>query len=108
MGCASDDLERVARAATAGTVRMLLHRRGAHVWGRLDPATGACLVRGVQHEAGDADVVDDLCELTLLGGGDVVEVAEERMPSNAPVAAIIARTPLLGRELETSNHSSQR
>lgn len=88
-GSASDDLERVARAAIAGKVRLLIHRRGAHVWGRLDPATGACTVRGVQREAGDVDVVDDLCELTLLSGGDVVEVTPERMPSDAPVAAII-------------------
>lgn len=109
MGCASDDLEHLARAATAGAVRLLLHRRGAHVWGRLDPATGACLVRGVQHEAGDADVVDDLCELTLLNGGDVVEVAAERMPSDAPVAAIIAGTPLLRRQpIEGLTHSSRR
>jgi hypothetical protein len=96
MGCASDDLDRVARAATAGTVRLLLHRQGAHVWGSLDPVTGACFVRDEQREAGDADVVDDLCELTLLHGGDVVEVAPERMPSDVPVAAIIARAPLLG------------
>ncbi|HET7754541.1 MAG TPA: hypothetical protein VFK85_11585, partial [Anaeromyxobacteraceae bacterium] len=41
--------------------------------------------------------IDDLCELTLLHGGDVVAVAEERMPSGSPVAAIITRQPLLGR-----------
>ncbi|HET7753573.1 MAG TPA: hypothetical protein VFK85_06665, partial [Anaeromyxobacteraceae bacterium] len=96
-GSASDDLDRIARAATAGKVRLLLHRAGAHVWGRLDPVTGACFVRGEQREAGDVDVIDDLCELTLLHGGDVVAVAEERMPSGSPVAAIITRQPLLGR-----------
>jgi hypothetical protein len=90
MGCASDDLDRVARAATAGAVRLLIHREGAHAWGRLDPRTGACFVRGEQREAGDADVIDDLCELTLVHGGDVVQVAPERMPSDAPVAAVIA------------------
>jgi hypothetical protein len=96
MGRASADLDRVARAVTEGGVRLLLHRRGAHVWGRLDPATGACFVRGVQREAGDADVVDDLCELTLLHGGDVVEVSADAMPSDGAVAAILGE-PRPGR-----------
>jgi hypothetical protein len=94
-GRATDDLERVARAATAGTVRLLLHRAGAHVWGRLDPVSGSCFVRGGQQQAGDADIIDDLCELTLLSGGDVVEVAPERMPLDAQVAAVVAEVPLL-------------
>jgi hypothetical protein len=102
-GCATDDLERVARAASAGAVRLLLHRRGAHVWGRVDPGSGACFVRGELREAGDADVVDDLCELTLLHGGTVVEVAPERMPTAGALAAIVGDAP---RVRATSSRNS--
>lgn len=97
-GCATDDLAAVARAAAAGRVQLLVHRRGDHLWGRLDATSGACILRTGEPRAGDADVIDDLCELVLLHGGDVVEVAAERMPSGAPVAAVVRRAlPLAPR-----------
>jgi hypothetical protein len=88
-GQGSDDLDEIARAAAAGRVHLLLHRAGAHVWGRFDRRTGAHHVRGTQVEAGDVDLLDELCELTLLHGGDVVEMSPERMPTPSLLAAVL-------------------
>ena len=89
-GKASDALADVARAVVQGRVRVLLHAEGAHVWGHLDRETGECHLddTGASNGFARADVIDDLCELTLVQGGEVVEVAPARMPSLSPVAAI--------------------
>ncbi|MFL5264053.1 MAG: hypothetical protein ACJ79L_16755 [Anaeromyxobacteraceae bacterium] len=89
-GKTSDDLADVARAVVEGRVRVLLHAEGAHVWGHLDRNTGECHLdrAGETSRFARADIIDDLCELTLLRGGEVVEVAPVRMPSMSPVAAI--------------------
>jgi Bacterial archaeo-eukaryotic release factor family 3 len=88
-GRATDDLRAVAQAAVAGRVQLLVHRRGVHLWGTLDARSGACALRAGAPRAGEADVIDDLVEIVLQHGGDVVEVAGERMPSSAPVAAVV-------------------
>lgn len=87
-GRASDGLQDVARAAAAGRVRLLLHAEGRHVWGYVDPVTGDCRMHDRQRDVEDADVLDDVCEMVLLRGGDVVEVPPDRMPSASPVAAV--------------------
>ena len=90
-GVTTDELDVVCRAAAHGRVRALLHERGAHVWGRVDTVTGACRVAAARRPAaGDGDVIDDLCQLVLRSGGDVVEVAPERMPTASPVAAVVS------------------
>ncbi len=90
-GLATDVLSEVILAAAEGRVRLLLHRAGTHLWGRMDPALGSFVLRAgeAEREPGDSDLIDDLCELTLVQGGDVVEIAEERMPTEIPVAALL-------------------
>ena len=87
-GRAGDSLQAVAHAAARGRVRLLLHAEGVHVWGYLDPVTGDCRVHDRQRDAEDADVLDDICEMVLLRGGDVVEVPREQMPGSSPIAAV--------------------
>jgi hypothetical protein len=86
-GRAGEGLE-VARAAAQGRVRLLLHAEGVHVWGYVDPVTGDCRVHERQRDAHDADVLDDICEMVLMRGGDVVEVPRHQMPGSSPIAAV--------------------
>jgi Bacterial archaeo-eukaryotic release factor family 3 len=86
---AIDGLQDVARAAARGRVRLLLHAEGMHLWGYVDPVTGDCRVHEQQWDAEDADVLDDICEMVLLRGGDVVEVPRDRMPASSPIAALL-------------------
>ena len=64
------------------------------MWGYVDPVTGDCRVHDRQRDAEDADLLDDICEMVLLRGGDVVEVPRDRMPGAAPIAAAF-RYPVL-------------
>jgi hypothetical protein len=87
-GEASDRLHEVAEAAAGGRIGLLLHRQGAHVSGSIDPRSGTCAVAPQPAQGGGSDVIDALCDLTLLRGGDVVEVHPSRMPSDSPIAAV--------------------
>jgi len=82
----SADLSDVAQAAVAGRVGTLLVEAGRQVPGRVDPANGQIDFGVLAHPEID-DLLDDLAELTLKMGGDVVVVPPERMPSRTGLAA---------------------
>lgn len=79
-----DDVERVAASAAAARVGTLLTEADRHIPGRINPETGEVSLGG---DAVD-DVLDDLAELVLKNGGQVVIVPNEHMPTQTGVAAI--------------------
>lgn len=79
-----DDLERVAASALAARVGTLLAEADRHIPGRIDPETGTVVLGG----GGVDDVLDDIAELVLKNGGQVVIVPTEEMPTQSGVAAI--------------------
>jgi hypothetical protein len=84
---ASDDIPNVAVAAIGGRVRTLLVDADRIVPGTVERATGHFTPWELDDPRTD-DAVDDLAELTLRMGGDVVVVPSDRMPSETGVAAI--------------------
>lgn len=86
-GTGSADPAEIGAALAQRRVGLLLADADKVVPGKIDPATGA--VRSA--DLGDPDVddlIDDLAELTLKTGGEVVVVPSERMPSDTGVAAV--------------------
>lgn len=86
------DLANLAHLAVAGRVHLLLTERDRKIWGRLDRSTGRTEV--VTEGGGDpaADVVellDELTEIVLLHGGQVLPVPPERMPVESGAAGIL-------------------
>lgn len=84
---AEEDLARVAEAAAAGRIATLLVDADRHVWGHLDRASGRIRLRESGDPATD-DLIDDIGELVIGSGGEVVVVPAERMPASSGVAAI--------------------
>jgi hypothetical protein len=82
----SDDLARIAEAATAGRVGTLLVEDDRQIPGKIDRATGRIQSGDLSDPEVD-DVLDDLAELVLRMKGDVVVVPVERMPSATGAAA---------------------
>ena len=81
------DLAQVARNAVAGRVGTLLVEAGRHIPGHINPATGEIeFVQAMDPEIDD--LLDDLAEVVLQHGGEVVVVPAERMPAQTGVAAI--------------------
>jgi len=86
-GLGSADLSDVAHAAVAGRVGTLLVEEGRQIPGRIDPETGRIEIMDLAHPEVD-DMLDDLAEMVLGMGGDVLVVPAERMPSSSGLAAI--------------------
>ena len=86
-GAAEEDLTRVGEAAAERRIATVLIDADRHIPGRLDPATGR-IELGKTGEPLMDDVLDDVGELVLKTGGEVVVVPAERMPVRTGVAAI--------------------
>lgn len=83
----SDDPDAVALAALGGRVGTMLVEAERVIPGRIDRETGR-IVPGDLADPHVDDVLDDLAELTLDMGGEVVVVPAARMPVPSGVAAI--------------------
>ena len=82
----SGDLSDAARAAVEGRVATLLLEADRQIPGRIDAATGAVAFADLG-DPGVDDLLDDLGEYVLRGGGEVVMVPAERMPTRTGLAA---------------------
>jgi hypothetical protein len=86
-GLGAEDPSLAAQAAVSGRVATLLIEADRHIPGRIDYASGRIEPGDLAHpEVGD--ILDDLGELALKKGGQVVIVPAERMPTQTGVAAI--------------------
>jgi Bacterial archaeo-eukaryotic release factor family 3 len=86
-GLGSEELAVVAEAAVAGRVALLLIEAEHHMPGRIDYASGRVELGDLAHPEID-DLLDDLGELVLKKGGQIVIVPAERMPTQTGIAAI--------------------
>ena len=82
-----DELQQVAKAVVAGRVATLLIEADRVIPGRIDPTTGNIKLTEMPQSVVD-DVLDDLGELTLKMGGQVVVIPAEQMPTKTGIAAI--------------------
>ena len=85
-GLGAEDLIQAAAAAVAGRVSTLLIESERQVPGRIN-AAGGIELDNLDHPEID-DLLDDLGELVLRKGGQVVVVPKERMPTQTGMAAI--------------------
>lgn len=83
----SSDLDDVAKAAFESRVEKLLISEDKIVPGKIDTKTGEILYGDINSPDYD-DVLDDLAELVLSNGGSVLVLSEDKMPSDASVAAV--------------------
>ena len=84
-GSGHKDPAEIAKAAVGGRIKTLLVEAEKHLPGKIDHGTGAI----TETADGPADdILDDLSELTLAAGGEVVVVPADRMPTDTGAAAI--------------------
>lgn len=86
-GLATDILTGVAQAAVQGRVRRLLVADGKPLFGRVDRMTGEVTLDAGQTGPREDDVLDDLAEIVLARGGEVLVLDRSRMPGEAAAAA---------------------
>jgi hypothetical protein len=86
-GLGADDPALVAEAAVGGRVATLLIEADRHIPGRIDYGSGRIEPGDLAHPEID-DVLDDLGELVLKKGGQIVIVPAAAMPVRTGIAAI--------------------
>jgi hypothetical protein len=84
---ASSDLKEVAPAAYHGRVETLFVAVGLQQWGTFDPKTNTVQVHE-EAEPGDEDLLDFAAVQALLNSGTVYAVELEKVPGEAPLAAV--------------------
>ena len=89
-GCAIDTLGHVAKAANDGLVRSLLIRRGVNLWGKVTPHSATVQLGQTSEVAANDDILDDIGEMVLSRGGEVHLLNAREMPTQSPVAAVLA------------------
>lgn len=86
-GLGDDVLVQVTKAVVAGRVATLMIEADRMLPGRIDPATGEIEFGEISHPEVD-DVLDDLGELALKKGGQIVIIPAKQMPTDTGIAAI--------------------
>lgn len=84
---ASNDLKEVVPAAYHGRVETLFVAVGLQQWGTFDPETKTVRVHE-EAEPGDEDLLDFATVQALLNSGTVYAVEPEKVPDEAPLAAL--------------------
>lgn len=84
---ATDDVKEAILAAQHGQVETLFVALGVQVWGKFDKNTNTIHVRE-EPQPGDEDLLDLAAIQTILKGGTVYAVEQEKMPGAAPLAAV--------------------
>jgi hypothetical protein len=85
-GLGSEDMAEVAQAAATGRVATLLIEADRRIAGRLDGSTGQVEIT----DTGDSqveDLLDDLGELVVKMGGEVIVIPADQMPVRTGLAA---------------------
>jgi hypothetical protein len=83
----SNDLKEIVPAAYHGRVETLFVTVGLQQWGTFDPATNAVQLHP-EAKPGDEDLLDFVAVHTLLNGGTAYAVGPEKVPGEAPLAAV--------------------
>lgn len=86
-GLGADDPAQVAKAAVAGQIATVLIDADRQFPGRIDVTSGAIEADELAR-AGVDDMLDDLVEIVLRAGGQLVVVPAEQMPTSTGVAAL--------------------
>ncbi|WP_026731103.1 baeRF7 domain-containing protein [Fischerella sp. PCC 9605] len=87
-GKTASGIQEVVPAAYYQRVESLFVAVGQQKWGMFNPDTNNVQVHSEQ-KAGDEDLMDFAALHTLLNGGTVYAVAPEKVPGNAPIAAVL-------------------
>lgn len=84
---ASGRIKDVVPAALQGRVDFLFVAVGVQQWGDVDPQTGEVIIHN-QQQPGDHDILDFAAIHTLSKGGNVYAVTRDKVPDDAPIAAV--------------------
>jgi hypothetical protein len=79
----------IARAVVQGRVRKLIVSDELSIFGKIDKKTGGIAIHPFDLDHEDDDILDDLAQMVLSQGGEVVVASKSEIPKGRPILAIL-------------------
>lgn len=98
------NLFQISRAVVRGQVQKLIVTDELNIFGKIDKKSGALAIHPFDLDHEDDDILDDLAQLVLSQGGEVVIASRNEIPKGRPILAILDDD---GEDLEKSEDLPQ-
>jgi hypothetical protein len=82
-------IEDIAVSAVYGKIKKIFVIENRQVWGRIDKNSGEIFISPKQTDSHDDDILDDVCQLVLAKGGEVVVLKNADSVKGCVAAAIV-------------------
>jgi hypothetical protein len=79
----------IARAVVQGKVRKLIVTDELNIFGKIDRKSGGLAIHPFDFDHEDDDILDDLAQMVLSQGGEVVIAKQNEIPKGRPILAIL-------------------
>lgn len=94
----------ISKAVVQGRVRKLIVSDELSIFGKIDKASGGLAVHPFDLDHEDDDILDDLAQMVLRQGGEVIVASSVDLPKGRPILAILYDD---GKELEVTEDFQQ-
>lgn len=84
-----ENIFQISKAVVEGRVRKLIITDEINVFGSIDKSTGLLSIHPFDLDHEDDDVLDDLAQMVLSQGGEVVIASRKEIPKSLPILAIL-------------------
>lgn len=79
----------IAKAVVQGKVRKLIVTDDLNIFGRIDPDSGGLAIHPFDLDHEDDDILDDLAQMVLSQGGEVIVAKRDEIPKGRPILALL-------------------
>lgn len=83
------NLFQIARAVVQGRVRKLIIAADESIFGKIDKTSGGLALHPIDLDHEDDDILDDLAQMVLNQGGEVVIASRDEIPMGRSILAIL-------------------
>ena len=97
---ARKNIFQIARAVAQGKVRKLILTDDLSIFGKIDKKSGGLAIHPFDLDHEDDDILDDLAQMVLSQGGEVVLAKRDEIPKGRPILAILYDEGLLLEKTE--------
>lgn len=86
---AKKNIFQISKAVVQGKVRKLVVTDELNVFGKIDPKTGGLAIHPFDLDHEDDCILDDLAQMVLNKGGEVIVAKKDEIPKGRPILAIL-------------------
>lgn len=79
----------ISKAVVQGRVRKLIVTDEINIFGKIDKKTGGISIHPFDLDHEDDDILDDLAQMVLSQGGEVIVASRDEIPKGRPILAIL-------------------